>query len=365
MRVDIIPSDKVACAHYRLAWPGAVVAEHTGWDVRIHDPGDVFVRQPFAVQGIEDLDSVDLVVIQRVATPRQFRLVKALQRLGIAVVVDVDDLLSDIDRDNKSWNYWNEQVMGLPRHHYLDMAATSADLVTVSSDYLATRYGKHGRVEVLRNGLPNHAFDSPDAVYERSRKIDGRVVVGWSGSLASHPHDLEALGGAVRAAMDADPQIHFRVIGDAEPVTQALNLDPERVSGTGWLPFEEYHAALRSVDIGLVPLSETRFNRAKSHLKAMEFAAAGAIVLATDLREQQYLADRVPLALVSPGQVGEGWWMSHITAEADALRTFPEAMAEDRAEVVRRAAQLAYANRAGEWVSAWERAVNRRKNLDK
>jgi glycosyl transferase family 1 len=367
VRVDIIPSDKVSCAHYRLAWPANAVAAQTDWDVRIHDPGDVYVRRPFAIQGIDDLESVDVVVMQRIATPRQVRLISALQKLGIAVVVDVDDLLSDIDQDNKSWSYWNEQVMDLSRYRYIDQATRMADLVTVSSDYLATKYGRHGRVEVLRNGLPNHGFDDPDVVYERSRAVDGEVVVGWSGSLDSHPHDLDVLGGAVRAAMDNDPLLHFRVVGDAEPVTQALNLDPSRVSGTGWLPFEDYHPALRAVDIGLVPLSETRFNRAKSHLKASEFAAAGAVVLASDLPEQRLLSETVPIATISNTGVGPAhlYWQSHIEAVAMTMREHPEAMAQDRAEVVRSTAQWAYANRAGEWVAAWERAAARRKNLDK
>ena len=369
MRVDIIPSDKVACAHYRLAWPANAVAEQTDWDVRIHDPGDVTVRRPLAVQGIDDLESVDVVVMQRIATPRQVRLIQALQKLGIAVVVDVDDLLSDIEPDNKSWEYWNEEVMNLPRYRYLDQATQLADLVTVSSDVLARKYGKHGRVEVLRNGLPNHAYNNPDTVYERtlSQAKVGEVVVGWSGSLDSHPHDLEVLGGAVRRVMDEEEHVRFHVVGDAQPVAQALNLDPSRVTGTGWLPFEEYHAALREVDIGLVPLSETRFNRAKSHLKAMEFAAAGAIVIATDLPEQRYLSTVVPMATVAnradEGQVA--WWGSHIGTEAEALRDYPQLMGQDRAEVVRRTVQYAYTNRAGEWVKAWERAAARRKNLDK
>lgn len=360
MRVDIIPSDKVACAHYRLAWPANAVAEQTDWDVRIHDPGDVYLRPPFSIQGIDDLESVDLVVMQRIATPRQFRLVKALQKLGIAVVVDVDDLLSGIERDNKSWDYWNEQIQGLPRHQYLRMATTAADLVTVSSDYLATQYGRHGRVEVLRNGLPNHAFADPAALYDAKAKPSDEFVVGWSGSLASHPHDLEVLGGAVRRAMDSTPRMRFHVIGEPEPVAQALNLDPERVTGTGWLPFEEYHQALGEVDLALVPLTESRFNRAKSHLKALEFSAAGALVITSPLPEQVFLSRSVPTGIAHEEQAWE-----NVIIGADALGEFAERVAQDRAEIVRTTAQWAYANRAGEWVTAWERAVARRKNLDK
>jgi glycosyltransferase involved in cell wall biosynthesis len=286
VRVDIIPSDKASCAYYRLCWAANAVAEQTDWDIRIHDPGEVFVRQPFSVQGIEDLESVDLVVVQRVASPRQVRLISALHHLGIAVVVDADDLLSDIDKDNKSWVYWNEQVMGLPRFRYLDQAAHMADLVTVSTPALAQRYAAHGRVEVLRNGLPNHAFADPVEVYDRKVKFDGEIVVGWSGSLDSHPHDLEVLGGAVRDAMRRVPEMRFHVVGDAQPVTQALDLDPRRVTGTGWLDFDkQYHLALREVDIAIVPLTETRFNRAKCVDSSMRictrrgFIPAGEIVV--------------------------------------------------------------------------------------
>jgi len=361
LRVEILPSDKAACAHYRLAWPANAVAEQTDWEVNIHDPGDVFVRAPFAVQGIEDLESVDVVVMQRIASPRQFRLVKALQKLGIAVVVDVDDLLSDIERDNKSWGYWNEEVVGLPRHQYLRMATTAADLVTVSSDSLARTYARHGRVEVLRNGLPNHAFADPVEVHDRAVGGKDEVVIGWSGSLDSHPHDLEVMGGAVAEAMRRVPQIRFHVIGDAEPVAQALNLDPSRVTGTGWLPFEEYHQALRDVDVALVPLSETRFNRAKSHLKALEFSAAGAFVISSDLPEQAHLARTISTGMART----EGAWEGMVEGAALICLERPDLVAQDRAAVIRQSAVWAYANRAGQWVQAWERAVSRRKNLDK
>lgn len=360
MRVAIIPSDKVACAHYRLAWPANFVAEQAGWEVEIHDPGDVTIRPPFAIQGIDDVEGLDLVVMQRIATPRQARLVTAFQKLGIAVVVDVDDLLSDIDKDNGSYDYWNEEFKGVPRYKILEQATHRADLVTVSTPSLARKYAKHGRYEVLRNGLPNHAYADPNVIYDEHSKNPDEYVVGWSGSLASHPHDLDVLGAAVRDAMDTDPRIRFHVVGDAEPVVEALYLDPSRVTGTGWLPFEEYHAALREIDLALVPLADSRFNRAKSHLKALEFSAAGAMVLTSPLPEQVHLAQKVPTGVAH----NEQEWKNVIIGASALDEYVAERMAQDRAEVVRSTTQWAYANRAGEWVKAWQRAVDRRKNLD-
>lgn len=346
---------------YRLAWPGNAVADQTDWTVEIHDPADVRIRHPFAIQGIEDVENVDVVVMQRIATPRQVRLVTAFQKLGIAVVIDVDDLLSDIDKDNGSYAYWNEEFNGTPRYRLLEQATHAADLVTVSTPGLARRYAKHGRYEVLRNGLPLHAFADPNEVYDQRVKDTGEFVIGWSGSLASHPHDLEVLGGAVRRAMDADARIRFHVVGEAEPVTQALNLDPERVTGTGWLEFDEYHAALREIDLGLVPLVDSRFNRAKSHLKALEFSAAGALVITSALPEQVHLAQQVPTGVAHSEQEWE-----NVMIGASMLGEYvAERVAQDRAECVRSTARWAYANRAGEWVKAWQRAADRRKNLDK
>jgi hypothetical protein len=360
MRVAIIPSDKAACAMYRLAWPANAVAEQAGWQVEIHDPADVTIRPPFVIKGIDDVEGLDVVVMQRIATPRQVRLVSAFQKLGIAVVIDVDDMLSDIERDNGSHAYWNEEFHGTPRYRLLEQATRNADLVTVSTPTLARKYAKHGRVEVLRNGLPNHAFADPTEVYDRRAKDHDEFVVGWSGSLSSHPHDLEVMGGAVRRAMDADARIRFHVVGDAQPVAQALNLDPSRVTGTGWVPFEEYHVALRDIDLALVPLIDSRFNRAKSHLKALEFSAAGSMVLTSPLPEQVHLAETIPTGIAHTEQEWE-----NVIIGASALDQYvAERIAQDRVEVLHRTAQWAIANRAGEWVSAWQRAIDRRKNLD-
>jgi glycosyltransferase involved in cell wall biosynthesis len=48
-----------------------------------------------------------------------------------------------------------------------------------------------------------------------------------------------------------------------------------------WLPIDSYPAGLTNIDIGCCPLSDTGFNRAKTYIKAMEYAASGAAVVAS------------------------------------------------------------------------------------
>jgi glycosyltransferase involved in cell wall biosynthesis len=64
---------------------------------------------------------------------------------------------------------------------------------------------------------------------------------------------------------------------------------------------ELYRIGLSSLDIGIVPLADTAFNRGKSALKALEMAAAGVPVVASDLPEFRELRQAgLPLWLVRP-----------------------------------------------------------------
>jgi glycosyltransferase involved in cell wall biosynthesis len=48
-----------------------------------------------------------------------------------------------------------------------------------------------------------------------------------------------------------------------------------------WLPAAEYALNYVNIDIGCCPLASESFNRSKSPIKAMEYAAAGAAVVAS------------------------------------------------------------------------------------
>ena len=68
-----------------------------------------------------------------------------------------------------------------------------------------------------------------------------------------------------------------------------------------WLPIDYYPAGLVNIDIGCCPLDDNRFNHAKTFIKAMEYAASGAAVVASptvydkliDHRENGYICETV------------------------------------------------------------------------
>lgn len=270
MRVVLHPADENGCGYYRMIAPGHALIEQ-GYDVT--------VETDFAYRGVWrstirgevliNLDQqvkADVVVIQRPLHRNRFELIQILQSKGVAVVVEVDDDFHAVHKRNAAWH--GTSPLHHPDHHrdWLTRSCEVADLVTVTTPALAKRYGSHGRVAVLPNCVP--------ARYLKIEADKGDpVTVGWSGSLDTHPGDLEQTGGAL-----ADHR--WRIIGTGKGAKKALRLR-DHPETTGWLPLVDYPRALATLDVGVVPLAMTPFNEAKSYLKGLELAALGVAFVAS------------------------------------------------------------------------------------
>jgi len=356
MRVALIPCDTGACCFNRVAWPGQAVMQEMDWKVELYRPEQVHIgveKGDMVLGGIKNPETLDLVVLQRLVSPMQVEFISALQRMGVAVVVDVDDALWRIHPDNGAYARWVEPVAGIPRFELLDAACALADMVTVSTPALAKRYGLHGRVRVLRNGLPNAAFAA-----DAKPGFQDRIKIGWAGSLDSHPNDLQVMGDAVARVIAENDDVDLHIVGDAEPVANLLGVPMDRATGTGWVPLHEYHEALRDIDIMLVPLADTAFNRAKSALKAQEGAAAGAVVLASTTPEnvRLYGLDGFTGGLIDCADPNV--WHEAISSSVRITRR--EGWATRSPEQAR---FLAYDKRGDQWAEAWGEAIARRKGL--
>lgn len=361
MKVAILPSAPVeemgAVELYRMAWPAqAVQAARPNWEVKVYDPRQVrlaYWKGEMLCEGI-DTEDLDLLVAQRLGKAQHYAVVAGMQKQGAAVVIDIDDALWSIDRDNAAYQAWNGAHSPL-NWRWLDRAARACDLVTVTTKALEKRYAAHGRAEILPNGLPDHAY--PGEPY--TRPTGAPVVIGWSGSRASHPHDLEVVGGALAKVLEQDPNVMVKIIGDSRWAAGVLGVPQDRLVDVGHVPFDQYHSALLGTDVAIVPLQDTLFNRCKSSLKAMEYSAAGAYVLASWTPANKELQGHIPS--VDLVRDGEDKWYEALHSAVKVMRMNPHLVTS----VAERGARTRAINdRAGEWISAWERAVNRRKALD-
>lgn len=358
MKVAVIPSDTGACGYFRLIWPAeAVRSVRPDWTVDVYRPQDVKIAmgpRGLAVRGLDPRD-LDLAIFQRVGTSRQVDLVRALQAQGIAVAVDVDDALYCIDPDSGSYAAWNDRASATHWSN-LEEACRRADLVTVTTDALARHYARHSRVERIPNGLPDRAYApeaSPGPNYPH-------VILGWSGVAASHPHDLEAVGGAVAAVVASDPEVSLKIVGDASWAGSVFGVPEDRIIDAGRHPLDEYHRALWGTNVGLVPLADTKFNEAKSSLKALEYLGAGARVVASPTPANVELSITAGTDALALAKTPEGW-ENALRQQVAAVRWHREHGTPPGRDV----RYMSILGRAEEWAAAWERAVARRKNLTK
>jgi glycosyltransferase involved in cell wall biosynthesis len=351
-RVVVLPSDETGCGHYRMAWPADVVQQvRPDWSVEVYRPNDVMFGTGadgslWQVRGIPEPDKIDLLVVQRVATRAQYEFVVWASKHA-AIVMDADDALWTIDPDNVAHEGWNSDRV---HWRWLDSASRHADMVTVTTDALAQRYGAHGRVEVLPNCVPGSLEESLVSVRDT---LDQTPTLGWAGVTVTHPHDLKVVGTAVRDVV-TDTGALVRAVGDGPGVSREWGVPAEHVAPqTLGLP---YYTALTTLDVGLVPLADTKFNKAKSYLKALEYAAAGVVPVVSNTPAHRALRKSLHLLVAtSPRQ-----WHD----ELEWLVEHPDARQEMADQNMRQVFNRhTYEMHAECWATAWERALNRKAKM--
>ncbi|MHB0976401.1 MAG: glycosyltransferase family protein [Candidatus Aquicultorales bacterium] len=277
MRLNLWPNvDKMdGCVLYRMKVP-ATLLEANGHSVRFRHK--------------EDLD-YDALVVHRCYNNRLDSLISTLKDHGLAIIYDTDDLLEKMEQVNIDSPNLRQEVS------YARNIVREADLVTVSTPYLAERVGRIARDKpvVLPNSLPL-------SVMPRRSNNKQRLRVGFEGGF-THIFDLLIVLPVIeqlKKEIDFDfvsygisdtglsGYIDFlsnqtgRQADGARMLRKFLTFEFEDYE---WKPIESHWETLAGLDldIGLAPLADTEFNRAKSALKYYEYAAVGTTTLASQV----------------------------------------------------------------------------------
>lgn len=268
-RIVVMPADQYGCGWYRLMFAANVLG-HQGHQIMVIDPpqGKNFLRgipdpRDGSLYDAHVPANADVVVLQRITHAAVVEAIKKWRDRGIAVVIDIDDDLDRIDPRNPAWAMLHPKGGSGQSWLTAEAACAAATLVTVSTPALLEKYAPRGNGVVLPNCVPSSYFEIP--------RFDSPVF-GWPGSLHSHPSDLQVMGDAVGRLMREGHQ--FRIVGPGDGVREALRL-PAEPDVTGPLPIQQYAYGVSTLGVGLAPLADTIFNRAKSRLKTLEQASVG------------------------------------------------------------------------------------------
>lgn len=354
MRFHVHPGDEGGCGHYRTIWPAEALRDQ-GHDVRIFMPEEedaaiqaqmVMNKGIESVVGLHKVPECDVLVLQRPLRRTLVELIPHLQKAGVAVVVELDDDFTAIHPTNKAWKTAHPKRHPDVNYHHLLRACSLADAVTVSTEALRAKYASVNGVVI-----PNYVPERYLGVESRFHTQD--PIVGWSGSIDTHPRDLQVLGPAIPRLLRARPEVRFGVVGTGVGVARRVGI-PETydLAPTGWVDIQDYPAAMAKLDVGVVPLDPTPFNEAKSWLKGLEYASLGIPFVATPTAAYQQLFVEYGIGALASNP--KEWERALI----DALDNGPELSRDVRTKVHQN--DLTIERRAVEWLQVWQLAAARR-----
>lgn len=255
MRILGIPHNADGSGYYRVYQPLAQLGRHDH-EVTLPPHGTHILPYQFW------LDELDVIVGQRLGGSVGSSLWQSWARSCRGkLVYEVDDDVFAAD---------NPLDINAGTREGVAACAALADMVTVSTEPLAERMRQFNPNVVV---LPNH-IHADLLTLDRPRR--DRVTVGWAGG-TSHQADLASVAPHLRRFADRNPDVDLHLIGaDYSPLVHP------RCRFTPWTPdVWDYYAGI-DFDIGLAPLVSSEFNRSKSALKALEYAALGIPVVASD-----------------------------------------------------------------------------------
>ncbi len=297
---------------------GRRVPGGSGW-ARVHQPalwlsrahtvgvGPVFSSSPsgrlcpltFRDPAKESLDprdlapvivDADIAVVQRWTAHHAADAIRAARSAGQVVVNDVDDDYWSIDPRNLAYAHNDPRLNPEANRVHYRAAVEASTAVTVSTAFLGRRLRQRFGVRtiLLRNAVDPMAFAT-----QQVRPVDTGLVVGWVGALGWRSGDLETMAGWLPdflAEVDGTFVHHGVMSRDIDTAAARSGVPPRRIGPSrGFTTPAEYPTLLSGFDIGVVPLTDQPFNRAKSWIKGLEMAAAGIPFVAQATEEYRAL----------------------------------------------------------------------------
>lgn len=295
-KVLALVGEEDGCALWRVLLPFAELQRqgHAGveWGFRDDDRLAQIVNQ------------FDAVILPRLHWPMEERekadkWFDALHRAGKTIIYELDDDLFSDDFERRLvqlHGYVAEEAKA--RRGCIMHTIRRCDGVTVSSQRVATMLRQYLDVpiRVVPNYIDLRWFQKVQK--KAVRKVEG-LTIGWAGGIRPDS-DVEMMARAWKVIAEKYPQVTF-VIQGHHAKTFYEQVPNERIAMLDWMPIHAYPAGMKNVDIGCCPLGNTQFNRAKTYIKALEYAASGAAVVASptvygqviEHGEDGYLAETV------------------------------------------------------------------------
>lgn len=311
LRILGLQADDAACGNYRIRFPLEALAEQ-GAHVRIHQ----------GVLSLGELQEFDIILAQRQFHESVLDMLQSAQLMGKTILFEIDDNVHAVHRNSPVYDDFRP---GSPAYEGVRDVMKACDGLFTSSPELASQYSKWAKRTWVLPNCVDIGFRDWETPVPRHPELEGKLVIGWAGSI-THQDDWAPLMGVIPEILDKYPHTAFALVSAYQTMdifVEQLKLPTERVVRLDPVPFARYPELPAQFDIGLVPVVNTEFNRAKSDLKLVEYGA----------RHVPYVASRIaPYSRFHTDTGGQGGYLCNGRQEwVDAISTFVEVESERKA----------------------------------
>lgn len=198
-----------------------------------------------------------------------FRCIKDLFKKPI--ITEIDDWIFDIPAGN---------VASTPYQPNSDAEKIAYKQIELS-DYLivSTQFIKDNLLNIfpekiifiVKNSIDFDIWENPSIIPSLEAKKDGVIRIGYTGC-GNHGPDLEIIKKPILALLDEYPNLEF--ILPTPHFWTDIN-HPRLFKFNGWVSMQKFPGLIKGwdLDIGVAPLKDSNFNRAKSNLRWIEYGA--------------------------------------------------------------------------------------------
>lgn len=230
-----------------------------------------------------------------------FQAIKAIYR-NKPFITEVDDWLFDIPSSNIASNPYKP---GSEAQKIAYQQLEMSDAIIVSTEFI-----KEGllnlfpdkKIYVIPNGIDFDVWD-----HLKKPEKEGKIRIGFTGC-QNHHSDLAIVKKPLLALIEEFPNLEVIL---SAPFTSWADVKHDRVLvNTSWAPINIYPQMVAgwNLDIGIAPLRDSNFNRAKSNLRWLEYSALSIPTVASNIQPfKTSIKDGVDGILCNSSQ---GWYDS-------------------------------------------------------
>jgi glycosyltransferase involved in cell wall biosynthesis len=290
-------SDLFACGHVR----GEIIAREI--NKKFSNITVVCKRTPM----FSDVFAADVMLFQRPTKEDSLMVMERAQRHGVKAVVEIDDDVFHVPKDFEApYKFYGKKKV----REIVATAIENADAITTTTRPLADALSakvKGRKWFVIDNAVDVEHWE--EAYTERQSRDRAWVTLGWMAS-GSHKIDAPLVVNVMKRLMKEHKNLRLHLIGwvGFKEMGKWIDKYKKRVVAEQWIKYELLPMCMRDMDIGISPLVDNAFNRAKSSLKVWQYAALGVPSVVSPLDPYNEAIEDGKNGMFAVGNSEESWY---------------------------------------------------------